>query len=166
MAFPYITTPHDAMQIPLQKGLYALVDPFWYELLSPVNWHRTTQGYVELSVKIHGKSKFCKMHRLIMGANADMEVDHINGNKLDNRTVNLRLCTSKNNSWNTMSHRDSTSRHKGVSFDKTRQKWMAQICCHGKNKYLGRFSSEEAAARAYDATARRLHGEFAKPNYK
>lgn len=90
------------------------------------------------------------------------EIDHINGVTTDNRIENLRLATSAQNSHNTRSHKDSVSRFKGVSFDSARGKWCAEIMKNGRRWRLGRFSTEEDAAKAYAEKALELHGEYAR----
>lgn len=85
-----------------------------------------------------------------------------NGDKLDNRKANLRSCTKAQNSHNSKSHRDNKySSAKGVSFDKKRGKWTADIMSCGKRFRLGRFSTESEAAEAYRRSAILLHKEFA-----
>lgn len=93
-----------------------------------------------------------------------MEIDHINGIRLDNRYANLRCVTHRQNSMNSLPRKGS-SRFKGVSFCGQTGRWKAQIAPDGVNYNLGRFTTEEEAARAYDSAARAHFGEFAKLNY-
>jgi hypothetical protein len=109
------------------------------------------------------------MHRVIMDANAGMEVDHEKHRPLpekvvDNRKANLRVCTTQQNQANRRPNRGCTSAFKGVSLLKREGKWRAQITVDGRNRYLGRFTDEFAAARAYDAAALEHFGEFAHTN--
>ena len=107
------------------------------------------------------------LHRLIMNAPSGVQVDHRNGNGLDNRRSNLRIATNQQNHHNTKAHRDGTSRFKGVHWESGREKWQAQITTPGgKHKTLGRFTVEEDAARAYDRAAREAFGEFARCNFE
>jgi len=101
------------------------------------------------------------LHRLLCSGIPD----HVNGNGLDNRRENLRPATNAQNSRNRASHRGSSSRYKGVSFDRGRGKWLAQLWVDGKPKYKAAFALEEDAARAYDAAAREHHGAFARVNF-
>lgn len=103
------------------------------------------------------------LHREIIRARVTEDVDHINGNGLDNRRENLRLCTSLQNSFNTKA-RGGTSMFKGV-FKHGDDNWSATITVNKKSHYLGRFNDEAIAALAYDEAARRLQGDFARPNF-
>lgn len=87
-------------------------------------------------------------------------VDHINGNAIDNRIANLRVVTPLQSVWNTGGRRKSTSGLKGVSLHRKTGLWLAQIRENGAKKFLGYFKTQEDAAKAYQAKARVLHGEF------
>jgi hypothetical protein len=111
-------------------------------------------------------SKIVRLHRLIMNAPEGLLVDHKNNNTLDNRMANLRLATHAQNMQNRGKRRTkATSQYIGVSFDRSHGKWRAQIKYQGKYINLGRFDSEIEAAKAYDAAARKYHGEFARLNF-
>ena len=115
------------------------------------------------------------MHRLILslGANKDIIVDHIDRNGLNNSRDNIRKCTRQQNTMNRKLRRDSVIPYKGVSYNPNYRKrpracrnpYMAKIGFEGKRHYLGIFATAEEAARAYDAKAKELHGEFAKLNF-
>lgn len=92
------------------------------------------------------------------------DVDHIDGNPLNNRIENLRACSHANNQRNMRRHHDSQSQFKGVHWDVSIRKWRGRICVDGKSKYLGVFTDQLSAAKAYDAAASALHGEFARLN--
>ena len=103
--------------------------------------------------------KMLRMHRVIAKAflsdySEDLQVDHINGNKADNRPHNLRMVTQRQN---LQAHRTkqagTSSVYRGVCWYKRHGKWMANIGIDGKNKNLGYFTSEREAAIAYDACA-------------
>jgi hypothetical protein len=102
------------------------------------------------------------MHRQIMQPPDGLVVDHINGNGLDNRWCNLRICTQRQNTHNRRRMRRS-SRFVGVS--RHQNKWRASICCDGKDHYLGLFDDEIEAAKARDRETLRLFGEFAYLNF-
>jgi hypothetical protein len=99
-----------------------------------------------------------------MQAPDGIEVDHENRNGLDCRRTNLRLATHRQNIMNTGLRPANTSGYKGVSWDKENQKWRASIRAYGRSYNLGRFSTKEEAARAYNEAASRLHGSFARLN--
>jgi hypothetical protein len=90
-----------------------------------------------------------------------VQVDHINGNGLDNRKANLRLATVAENSQNARRRKDNASGFKGVYWDKYWKRWKAQIRYDGKCKRLGTFSTPEEAHEAYCRAAQDFHGQFA-----
>ncbi len=163
-------------EIPLTQGRAALVDDEDYEYLSQWKWlyHR---GYARRGVMIPAsertgaiKQKIAHMHRVIINAPAHLQVDHINGNRLDNRRSNLRLATQSQNIQNSRKHQtyggDATSsQYKGVYWDRGAQKWKSRVTLNKKSAHLGHFSSEIDAARAYDEAARKHYGEFALLNF-
>lgn len=118
-----------------------------------------SSGYVILRGKL--------LHRLIMCPPRHLVVDHINGDGLDNRRANLRICTQQQNLWNGRSHTDSAVRYRGVSIspDRPNRKWRAQICHDYRVMLIGRYDTAEEAARAYDEAASRLFGNYARLNF-
>lgn len=95
----------------------------------------------------------------------DLHIDHIDGDKTNNKFNNLRICTHNQNQHNQGIRKSNRSGYKGVSFMKSAGKWQAQICCNSKIKHLGLFMSKEDAARSYDKAALEIHGEFAWTNF-
>jgi hypothetical protein len=107
------------------------------------------------------------LHRAIINAPKGLYVDHINGDTLDNRRANLRIATNSQNQANRIRLKSGTSsRYRGVTWNKASQKWQAGIKCNLKSTHLGLFESEEEAARAYDRAAREMFGSFARPNFE
>ncbi|UCD52669.1 MAG: HNH endonuclease [Phycisphaerales bacterium] len=155
--------PSDEVRyIALTKGKFAIVDAADFERLNRYKWNAMEvkgKWYARRSVPGGG---VMLMHREIMNAPDDMVVDHINGNGLDNRQANLRVCTAQQNCSNSRS-RGGASRYLGVS--RHRDKWTARIKHEGEVFHLGLFDDEVAAARARDAKALELQGEFAYLNF-
>jgi hypothetical protein len=152
--------------VPLAAGVHALVDANDLPLVEPFGWSLDpTRRYAVAYLDALDRARCVRMHRLIMQARPDQVVDHINGNGLDNRRANLRLCTQAENTRNRRKGA-GTSRYKGVSLAKGRTKpWRAQIRHGEKVRCLGYFGDEAEAARAYDAAARATFGAFARMNF-
>ena len=151
-------------QIELTQGMFALVDNEDFDEINQYNWC-FAQGYAMRKVTISGKQKTLYMHRLITNCPADMDVDHINHDKLDNQKSNLRVCSNSENRRNQKVRTYAKSSvYKGVCFDKQHGKWRAEIGLNNKLKYLGLFTNETDAAIAYNVAAIELFGEFALLN--
>ena len=106
----------------------------------------------------------CKMtmlHRLLTNAKKGFDVDHINNNGLDNRLSNLRVCTRSQNKANSRKYKNNKSGYRGVSWDKSKNKWRAQIGIRGKNYRLGRFNDPLEAYSVYKKAAYKAFGTFA-----
>ena len=161
-----VSTPFQKLSV--SQGLSVLVDESDLPILSDHSWHvvKTHNGvrYVNCTIMVNGKKKEVPMHRLLLKPLPNQHVDHINRNGLDNRRINLRICTPSQNRWNSLPTIHS-SKFKGVSWQTDRQRWRAQITHRGKKIYIGKYRSEEDAARAYDRVARRLCGKFAWLNF-
>lgn len=143
---------------------YAIVDAADYEWLAAWNWHLDL-GYVTRCEHRNGRSHTIRMHREILGLERGdgKQADHINRNRLDNRRENLRVVTDGENKHNLPSCRGSTSRYRGVCWDRARGKWVAAYTLKGKFHYLGRFDSELEAARKAEA-ARQVVMPYAQPD--
>jgi len=127
-------------------------------------------GYKEVGLRNNDGRSFLSIHRLVaihFIPNPENKpcVDHIEGKITDNHVSNLRWATHAENMRNRMSRTDSSSRHLGVYWCKSKNKWRAVIRFNGKNKHIGLFEDEDEAGRAYDAVAREHHGEFARCNF-
>lgn len=100
------------------------------------------------------------LHRYIMNASNDVVVDHINGNKLDNRKSNLRVCTMAENRFNNKTYITNNSGYPGVSWHKKSNKWRARIQVHGRQIYLGVFESLDDAIHARRQAEIEYFGEY------
>lgn len=158
------------MLIPLTQGQFAIVDSDDFERLNEFRWFafksRQTFYAGRQVTNLDGKRRTLRMHRVITGAPAGLEVDHKNLNGLDNRKGNLRICSTENNLRNRRGTTKGASRFKGVSWSKECGKWRARIGFENKDYHGGVFSNEIDAARAYDELAKRLFGDFAFLNFK
>lgn len=134
-------------------------------LVALFKWHLHSRGYAARSIGGRKYKSYVLAHRWIVGADRGDEVDHINGDKLDNRRVNLRLVTHSQNICNRPTQSNNTSGYRGVYWHRKLEKWGAQIKVDGRQNYLGVHLTLEDAARAYDAAACRFFGEFARPNF-
>lgn len=147
-------------EIGLTKGKVAQVDDGDYEMLMALGkkWH-VSDGY---AVNLH----LGRLHRFLLGAPDGVMVDHRNGDTLDNRRDNLRLCTNSQNQANRQRSR-GVSPFKGVCWQKRTNgtgSWKAQLVIEGNVVYLGVFGTDLEAAAAYNAAALSHFGEFAHLN--
>lgn len=153
----------DTAQVPLTNGGFAIVDAADLPLVAGYTWRREGNGYAQAGGRGPlGKQRQVRMHQLII--DSELQIDHRNGNKLDNTRANLRPATPSQNQANRGPTKHS-SRFKGVSYRPAQNKWTAQIMFQRKLIYLGFYANEEDAARAYDAKAIELFGEFARTNF-
>jgi hypothetical protein len=156
-------------EIPLSKGMIAIVDDEDYDYLSQWKWLYKTprkHNYVGYAVRFEklndNKFKEIRMHREIMNCPKGLQVDHINHNGIDNRRSNIRIATARQNRQNTSLQNSNTSGYKGVNRDGN--KWRATIRAEGKRINLGRFKEKIDAAIAYNKAAIKYHKEFAYIN--
>lgn len=156
-------------ELSLSQGRVALVDDADFEWLFQWTWCANAGGYTFYAARnqpIDGRLKYIRMHRQILGlTDSAIHVDHKDRDGLNNQRHNLRICSRSQNTMNSIGQRTSTSAYKGVSWHKANNKWQAQIGGEQGNIYLGYFLTEEDAARAYDAAAREMFGDFARPNF-
>lgn len=146
-------------RILLSNGEYAIVDDEDWLFLVGFNWYLNT-GYVRSYIA--GKRQF--MHWIVAqraGIDLTNQIDHINGNKLDNRRCNLRAATHSQNQRNSGRRLDNTSGRTGVHWCVHLQKWQARIQVDGKRVSLGVFNTKEQAVIARKIAVENHYGEFA-----
>lgn len=143
----------------LERLIFDLSD---LDLLVPYRWDVTAKGYARGWRCAGGKTINVRMHRLICPTPPGLEVDHINGDKLDNRRCNLRAVTSAQNSWNAGLSARNTSGRKGVSYCGRRNRWHAYITVHGQRIHLGFYKCIDEAIAAREAQELAAFGEYAR----
>lgn len=149
----------------LSNGKKVLVDAEDYEKVIAIDWkYQLHKGkeYVRVQRWVEGKNVTTYLHSFLMNGRM---VDHINGNGLDCRKQNMRVCSKKQNNMNRSKAKNNTSGYKGAYWRKDRSTWQSRISVEGKNVHLGYFPNSEDAARAYDKAARSYYGEFGKLNF-
>ena len=140
-----------------KRKINVIVDNKDYNFLNQFYW----QVSMENVVLTRFNKKTILMSRFIIQAPDDLEVDHIDGNRLNNQRSNLRLATSSQNKMNRGPRIDCKSGYKGVSWHKQNSKWTARIMANGKYLSLGLFENILDAARSYNLAAKKYHKEFA-----
>lgn len=141
------------------------VEDLW--ILQKYKWYiikrKNNRFYVECSI---GKKRIL-LHRFLLNINkTKIQIDHINGDGLDNRKSNLRICNNYQNSKNRKkSNKKTSSKYKGVSLKKSTGKWRCYIMLNYKEIHIGYFEKEIDAAKAYDEAAIKYFGEFARLNF-
>lgn len=155
-------------EIPLTQGKVALVDAEDYAYLSQWKWHAMKQKngiyYAVRNIVKDGKQTTIRMHREIMKTPKGMDTDHTNGNGLDNRKENLRICAHSQNQKNCKKYNNNSSGYKGVCWHTRDKKWAVGIQMNGEKIYLGLYVTKEKAAIAYNEAAKKLFGEYARLN--
>jgi hypothetical protein len=147
-------------KIPLTQNKFALVDPEDYAELVRHKWCAAKQGNSFYAVRSEGGRQL-RMHRVIMNAPAGLVVDHIDHDGLNDVKRNLRSCTPAQNAHNQRPQKGRSSQFRGVCWAKRERKWYSRIQYHGRQQSIGLFDDERDAARARDAAALALHGEYA-----
>ena len=152
--------------------MFAKVDDEYYESLIKHKWcaHKSKNGrvnYADTVIRIgKGKNTSRGMHQIIMGDNPlKLQIDHIDGDGLNNQRSNLRFCTNAENCRNQKPTIGTFSIYRGVCFDKKRKRWEAQIIKDWKRVHHRTFKNELDAAKQYDIWAKELFGEFARLNF-
>lgn len=148
----------------LGRGHVVIVDESDWIVVNATKWtYAKSTGVIS---KINNKTVY--LHRLLLDAKCGQVVDHINGNHLDNRRLNLRLCTQSQNSKNQRKPKNNTSGYKGVQLDPRTgltKRWRAAIKVNRKRIDLGRHETAVKAAIVYDRAAIQYFGEYANLNF-
>lgn len=155
-------------KIKITKSKFVIVDDCDYKYLMERKWQFSNGYAIRSDIIYRNKKRLRKnitMHRLILSVPSHLFVDHINGNKLDNRRCNLRICTHSQNCRNQKKQKNkSSSRYKGVTWVKLSKKWRARIRINNKLIDLGLYLSEKNAALAYNRGSKKYHGKYARLN--
>jgi hypothetical protein len=152
------------LAIYLPREIVALVDYSDRDIAESAAWYALTEKHPYVLAHCAGRTLY--LHSVIMARlfpEYEGEVDHKNRNPLDNRRQNLRIATRSENCANSRGR--GRSQFRGVAWHKRANKWVASLRLNKKQIHLGYFSSETAAARAYDVRAKVVHGEFANLNF-
>jgi hypothetical protein len=149
------------------EGAIVVVDDADWPLLAMYDWRLDKDGYSRRQVRGVGVEY---MHRRITDAQKGEMVDHINGERLDNRRCNLRLCSPQQNPMNRGKSPDRWASpyrgvHRAASWKDGSLRWQAQLQISGKRIHIGIYATDKEAAKAYDEFARRAYGEFARLNF-
>lgn len=161
--FPTVERVKELLDYDQLTGVFVWkVHRSWNATAGTIAGCQSTLGYWDICVD----GVLCKSHRLAWvisyGEWPPHEIDHIDGDRMNNAIANLRCATTRQNQSNKGLQCNNASGFKGVSFHAGRQKWRAQIGVAGRRKWLGDFATIDEAAAAYSAAANQLHGEFAR----
>jgi hypothetical protein len=158
------------MELIIKSKRYGQMTVFFddddYPIINKHNWYISKSRstfYARTNRYENGLETTIRMHMMLMGF-PDSRIDHINGNGLDNRKQNLRLCTNSQNCLNKDKRKDNTTGYKGVWFHKKNNKFICSTTINGKVFYGGSFQTVQEAAKRYNELALIHHGEFAKLN--
>ena len=155
------------IEVPLSRGLVAIIDDAdGPAVLAAGKWSADVHDHTTYArrsyVRTDRKRGWQRLHSFLTGWPL---VDHVNGDGLDCRRINMRSGTQSQNLANRSASRNNTSGYKGVSFDRSRGSYQALIGVRGQRIALGRYADPIEAARAYDEAARHHFGEFARLNF-
>lgn len=154
----------DIAYVPLTHGKVAVIDAADAPLVAGRNWQATPKRrpYAMRHGIVDGRKRTIWMHRVFIDVPPGLFVDHIDGDELNNRRSNLRICTVRQNAMNRRTYSNNTTGRKGVSVFGNR--FRAAIRVEGRTISLGLHTTVAEAAMAYEAAASRYYGPFARPN--
>lgn len=155
----------DVAYVPLSRGYRAIIDAADVNIVAGRNWtahvHPHRHGVYATGTKtINGKRRTFYLHRLICPTGEGLQVDHINGDTLDNRRANLRPATFGQNQRNRKKYANNSSGYKGVFYNAKSGSWRAAVRVNGRRVTVGSFATREEAAAAYESAAQVIHGRF------
>jgi hypothetical protein len=154
-------------EVKLTKGKVSLVDDDDFGRVSKFKWHANWNNYNWYAKRSFTGGRQESLHHFIFGVGNGVMLDHINGESLDNRKSNLRICNKMQNAGNSRKRIDGcSSKYKGVGWNKRTHRWIVRIRMGGERKYIGSFLNEDDAGRAYDAEASKYFGVFSRPNFR
>lgn len=155
----------DVAYVPLTKGYEAVIDAADVPLVGQYNWCAAVKPHTVYARRTDGstgKERTVLLHRVLMGEPDGLEVDHRDGDGLNNRRDNLRVATNAQNQHNQRTRNDNSSGFKGVSWYGRGKKWQVRIKLNGKQRHIGYHATPEEAHAAYAAASERLHGDFGR----
>lgn len=153
--------------IPLTRGKWAIVDAEDYERLSRWNWHLSgsiarNNFYAARGTRVGGKHRLIRLHHAVLGLDGGIMVDHVDGDPLNCRKSNLRICNAAGNSQNHKRTSRNKSGHTGINWHPTNKQWIVRVGSGRARKYIGGFKTLEAAVVARNAAFAEHYGEFAR----
>lgn len=157
----------DVAHITLTQGKIAVIDAIDAPLVADRNWcaardRNTFYAVSSTTLQEAGEIRRLSLHRVLLGAGPDIEVDHRDGDGLNCRRENLREATHAQNMANRAKQRNSSTGFTGVCWHARTGKWQASIKVNGKNRYLGLYLTPEEAHAAHVEAAKQHHGEFSR----
>lgn len=150
----------DIARVPLTRGFVAIIDAEDVERVAGRNWSAAIRANGRVYAMRVEREKAILLHRFLISPPAGMDIDHANGDALDNRKSNLRVATRSENNANARLRKDNAAGFKGVICKG--RKWRAEIAYYGTRCYIGAFNSPEEAHSAYVAASKELYGEFSR----
>lgn len=161
-----IRTEGDKAYVPLTQNKEAIIDAEDVDKVLNYTWCAILNKgcfYAATAVRnAEGKVVRILLHKLILKCEKPLEIDHADGNGLNNTKTNLRLVTRQQNMFNVRKPKHNTSGYKGVSWCQSSQKWKATISVERKRHHLGFYNTKEQAYSAYCEASERLHGKFGR----
>lgn len=149
----------------LRSGEHTLVDDDIYEKVNDVKWGLYVGASNMRYVGRYSNKQMISLHRLITGAKKGQIVDHKNGDTLDNRRQNLRICTHQQNMANRKVQKNNISGYKGVGWEEKKNRYKVRVYKDGREFHVGYYLNVIEAAKAFDKATKKLHGEFARTNF-